>query len=708
MIFNPTQPISKDNFPAGKLKSLSQKFRERVNAAGGSIDDPTYNLIVEYLERPLVAAGLVPELSYIFVGSGANTQKVPFTGRVNATPVNCVDGDFTSSGFTGDGSTKYLNLNQSAVDLGLTLDNLTLITYGTNLGGTGTYVHVSATGPGARRSMLYREVDGSFRYDCDDQAVSVAFLVTAVAAGMVAGQSPPDSAYQRIWLDDVPQAYDPAAPRINGAEASTGKFLALAYDNAGSIALHSPGNLRFLAIMRSLTDPQMRLLYRIIDQFNSRLGRSATGNTNQSLIVTTPESYQVFQRDSFNKADIVIEGYYSGSATTIEARWNGGAYVPIATVVRTGPFRGVLTGQSAGQGTLEVRQVNTGNVVSKTFVGVGDIFFCAGQSNSSGQFTNLQTYSHGSLKASMLQKYRGWQELADPTGAYIGGGSVWPRLATRHMADQNVPVAFVCMGVGSTFLANAGQWDKDIGVSFAQARHILKQIGSIPRAILWYQGETDATLGNSGTSYLAALTAMRQAFSDAAGSQIPLMPVQIGYIDPTLSPTTLDGIREAIAQAWNLPNFLWGFPCYDRNLSVGAGGDGLHWRSDADATELSARYWRALKAQLFGGTEGRAPEFLSATFTADQINILTQYGFGTLSLGISGFEVIDANGTRSVINAGSIAGGFSLTVDQALVGPVTISYGKGNAGIGTSIRDNGSITRYYLVPFLNKFVTAAP
>lgn len=430
-----------------------------------------------------------------------------------------------------------------------------------------------------------------------------------------------------------------------------------------------------------------------------RLSRSATSATAQSLVVTSPVAYQIFQRSPSNTVDIQIQGYYSGSATSIEAQWNGGAWTAIATVLGTGTWRGTLPAQSPGQGTLNVRAANaTGTVISKSFVGVGDVFWVNGQSNAAGQFNSAQPYSHATLKAAKFRKDRTWEEYSDPSGAYIAGGSVWGRVATLVMAYTGAPVGFANCGIGSTALVN-GAWNSTNGTAFDQSVYSFKQANSGgARAILWHQGETDTSNGVTQSAYNAAFDALIGAFQVGADTTAKTISAQIGQAS-TSTATNINSVRYAIAQAWDdNPNALWGPPLWDRNLA-----DGLHWTTDADAIELAARWWRAIKYHCFDQTsEGRAPRYSSATYSGTNIDVLIQGGAGSLNLGASpttGWAVSDTGGNKTISGVSLISGGLRVAVNSSLTGPVSLSLGSGNTGVGNTIKDSGAIAAYPIEPF---------
>lgn len=218
--------------------------------------------------------------------------------------------------------------------------------------------------------------------------------------------------------------------------------------------------------------------------------------------------------------DLLIEGIwqlFEAQPSGFEARYNGGSWTDInATVNADGTWSGTLAGQSAAQGTLEVRRTDTpADTRSVALVGIGDVFLVAGQSNAVGHFDNDQAYSHATLSASLWRQNSSVPDnLTDPTDSDVSHGSAWPPLATHIMADQGVPVQFITTARGNSGLVVAegggfAEWYPIgvVGTAFheciavaARARHTRL------KAILWYQGETDAAEGVTAAQYKAALS----------------------------------------------------------------------------------------------------------------------------------------------------------------------------------------------------------
>jgi hypothetical protein len=233
---------------------------------------------------------------------------------------------------------------------------------------------------------------------------------------------------------------------------------------------------------------------------------SSNSKLSTSLSVDDIYEYQVFQRDKYNQADILISGTYDGTPTAIEASFNGSAYQIIAENPVDGNFSGVLQNQNAGQGVLFVRYVNDISITDNIdHIGIGDIFIIAGQSNASGRGITLNSYSHSTLKASLFGNDDVWKELKDPTDSSlnqvdgissdaIAAGSPWPLIATSILETTGVPVAFVPTAKGgSGILSWSPQMiNLDTSTLYGSMYRRIKAVGGSVAGVLFFQGESDS------------------------------------------------------------------------------------------------------------------------------------------------------------------------------------------------------------------------
>lgn len=228
---------------------------------------------------------------------------------------------------------------------------------------------------------------------------------------------------------------------------------------------------------------------------------------NDSISISTPYQYQVFQR-SGSTGTITITGTYTGNPTAIEASFNGGAYSTIDSTPSDGTYSGSLTNQAQGQGILTVRFTNDTSVSStKTYIGIGDVFLVSGQSNAVGQGTSNQTYSStDGFKATLFGNDYKWKELVDPYDSNTNQvdtissntalGSWVLLLATSIMNNQHVPVAFIPSARSGSGIDewSAGANHQDRTTLYGSAVYRALQVGGI-KANLYWQGEHEANVG---------------------------------------------------------------------------------------------------------------------------------------------------------------------------------------------------------------------
>jgi hypothetical protein len=339
----------------------------------------------------------------------------------------------------------------------------------------------------------------------------------------------------------------------------------------------------------------------------------------RAISVMAPAPYQVHQRAwaTTNTATIPVAGTYNGGGTVdIEARFNGGSWATIASGV-TGAFLGSLTAQAVGSGNLDVRVVGTQTAVAVHHVGVGDVFVIAGQSNASGRgVTNQVWASAAGLAAGLFTNANVWRKLTDPTddatgqvdavsndplvsGAGTPSASYWPLLATLYMARTGVPCAFVPCALGSTTIAQwqpsgSGHQDRATLYGSMVYRALLATGGVAPRAVLWHQGESDATV-NAGLTSNAYYTGQTQALGDAVLADLvcPLVDARIHlWIGvPTTDATHLGYVNNAKAAVYGTHNVLAG-----PDLSSPNWVTTLHGGSDAVLLDAATRWDAALDA----------------------------------------------------------------------------------------------------------------
>jgi len=324
-----------------------------------------------------------------------------------------------------------------------------------------------------------------------------------------------------------------------------------------------------------------------------------------TLTVTSPTAYQVFQR-SAGASDIQVSGYVANSpGYTIEVSLDGGQNWNWLTTANVPFFHGVVSGIAQGQYTISVRIAGSAVQKDVPFVGVGDIFVIAGQSNASGRLVYRQVYSHPTLKAGLFTNAYLWGELKDFTDSITsqrdtisagdyGVGSIWPLLATHIMADQNVPVAFVPCAKGGSSIT---QWQPAYPLTqttlYGSCVNRIYTVGGA-KAILWLQGETDAGNNMATEIYEERLNTLADAFQADTG--LSMMVAQLHTLTKIPVSAQME-IREAIFAADEANENIITGP----DLSVIRATDraGQHFTTTAAGQLAADLWWQAIKTALY-------------------------------------------------------------------------------------------------------------
>jgi hypothetical protein len=263
-------------------------------------------------------------------------------------------------------------------------------------------------------------------------------------------------------------------------------------------------------------------------------------------------------------------------------------------------FSGVLVAPQ-GQGGLEVRVAEAPDVTQAIpWVGVGDVFVIAGQSNASGRGYMVYTATHPYLKGAIFGNDYTWRELSDPVDSNAGqidaisgdpdaGGSVWALLGTYIMNARNIPVAFVPAARGGTSL---GEWTPprnrfDRSTYYGSMAFRARETGA--RAVLWWQGEIDALNGVTQADYAARFSQLASAIQNDLG--IPIVPALI-HNSTGIPDANEAAIRQAVVQAVQSNSAIRLGP----DLSDLASDDQYHLQSDANLQAAGYRWWDALQS----------------------------------------------------------------------------------------------------------------
>lgn len=351
-------------------------------------------------------------------------------------------------------------------------------------------------------------------------------------------------------------------------------------------------------------------------------------NTGIAIALTSPVDYQVIQRNTItNTGNMLIVGTYTGNLSWIEASWNGGVFTNIAATITGGVFSGTLSNQTAGQGTLIVRvSNNTGITTSISTIGIWDIFIVAGQSNAAWWWANPQifTWTNG-IKAIVFGNDYLWKILRDPYDddtnqidtVSLDAGANWsfvPLLATKIVASQNIPVAFVPTAMWWTQVTAWAPWANhfDRNTLYGSMAYRIREVGGNVAGVLRFQWESDVMMKRTTSAYIAGLnTIINTLQSDFSDSQS--IKFFIWSIWPNnYSGYAIDAIRKA-QQEIHLSNpyvYTNNALTYDINIAD-EGGWNLHFRSNGELEAFSERWWNSIAKDYYGIAVNTPPKILS-------------------------------------------------------------------------------------------------
>ncbi len=309
-----------------------------------------------------------------------------------------------------------------------------------------------------------------------------------------------------------------------------------------------------------------------------------------TISLSSPLARQVIQRSASGTASVSIVGTYTETPDRIEARAvvmngvaNNGTSTAWTTIVNAptgGAFSGTLLELAAGGWyQIEVRSITGGAPSAHTAVvqrvGVGDVYLTAGQSNSANYGTpgtntddrvSAMNYANGT-----------WTIATDPMPGATGDlGSVWTRLGTQLTTAYNVPVGFVCVGVGGTTMS---YWVPPSTEGFLRLKTAAQ---AFPvngfRAVLWHQGESDSVSSTSAANYQSLLSSTISQLRTAAGWSMPWYVAEASF-HPSTSLTQEEPVVAGQRRVIQADPFVFAGPATDDFHLEGKLSDSVHFNS---------------------------------------------------------------------------------------------------------------------------------
>ena len=304
----------------------------------------------------------------------------------------------------------------------------------------------------------------------------------------------------------------------------------------------------------------------------------------QTLRVTSPLDYQVFQRLTREMGTIVVRGHAEAGVKSVRVSVNGqsilGQFSRSWSDILPGPggeFHARLDVSAGGFYSVEV-QARRGHRVAGSVaiphVGVGEVFLISGQSNSTNYGEVLQT-----TQTRMVTTFNGesWRIADDPqpgTQDDSKKGSFVPSFGDALSRKYKVPIGIASVGHGSTSVRQwlpAGESIKVMptmtkyvsrnadgalvsdGTLFDGMMRRMQQLGPHGfRAVLWHQGESDshqpAEHEISAAEYRSMLEHIILSARKQAGWEMPWFVAQVSYHNPE-DPSN-PSIRDAQESLW--------------------------------------------------------------------------------------------------------------------------------------------------------------
>jgi hypothetical protein len=381
------------------------------------------------------------------------------------------------------------------------------------------------------------------------------------------------------------------------------------------------------------------------------------------LAVNRPSPRQVIQRDAAGFGTIPISGTFTGTPDFIEARavvMSGGSNNGTGTdwqTIDSFPSGGLFNSSlpdvaQGGWYEVEVRTVTNGipdTPVAVQRVGVGDIYITAGQSNAASWGSPAATATDDRVSA--LHSGTGvWSLATDPMPYADGtGGSPWTRLGDLLAAQNNVPVAFACIALGGTSIA---QWHPTTGTLYPRFTAALSRFPVDGfKAVLWHQGETDSQSSTTKAAMISGLqTLIARTRSDDAWN-IPWYVSEASYLS-TSNLTQEERIASAQRDVAAADAFTFRGSATDDFHLTGKLSDNVHFNA-AGLLDHAQQWQRILSGNP--SLTVRNPSF-NANGNLTDGGIFFYSNTNTASPTVIGWRILNATGDGA---SGSVAGYFN-------------------------------------------------
>ena len=418
--------------------------------------------------------------------------------------------------------------------------------------------------------------------------------------------------------------------------------------------------------------------------------------THGVMITSAPMSWQVYQRDSRDTADITIKGETETADVSVSVEIGGEAE---DVTVEDNEFTYT---KELPVGTYTITVKSGDDVVAEyENVAVGDIWVAAGQSNMTdmGAITDGYKPDEGDpITDDMHIIYAEdvkWQRMTHPAGEgrfFKSGVRTSPvtSFAREISESEGVPVGIVQSSVGGT---NIWQWvdgvrnDPSSGYLLdALERCFDKQPNAKVKGILWYQGCNDAINENYAYNYAKLEEKLFGEMRDFFGNRTPIITTQIndanqdstgqlGYYDAwsyvkdvqRRNPELFDNVYVIGTSDLELCDTIHNSASENRKVgarwakvakNVVYGHDNAYGQPTVDTVKVTGKNEVTVS---FKNTEG-----LKTVSGTKRIGITNVSGGGVkIELGDLKKEFVVRNGASEIMTASNSAKGTELTVTNA-------------------------------------------
>ncbi|BBM83714.1 sialate O-acetylesterase [Candidatus Uabimicrobium amorphum] len=265
-----------------------------------------------------------------------------------------------------------------------------------------------------------------------------------------------------------------------------------------------------------------------------------------TIKIFSPQNHQIFQRNDFNKSNVIFSGFVSNEINEIiievSDKENEQCLTSVTIdIMQDKSFFSSVEIPSGGWYCANVCMVKDGQkiLVDSRVFAVGEVFLAAGQSNSTNYGEERSQQTSG-MVACFAHNH--WELARDPLpGAHdvSEGGSPWLFFGDYLYEKLGVPIGIAITGHGGTQVKEwlpddefCGQCEEKRGL-FNWMMLRLQQLGVRGcRAVLWHQGESDAGNGTAKELYYERLRNIITTCREQCGWYIPWFVALVSYRSP--------------------------------------------------------------------------------------------------------------------------------------------------------------------------------